>query len=583
MIPAWKRGSVFALIAASLLLLLARASAVRADGASDDLAGVWKLVVLAFGDDEYAVIRIDRDAGKDRAFVMNAQTSVLGLADNLAVESLVIEGGSMSFALRGPSGESRFQGKLADAGPAAGKIQGSFLYRNEVYPARLERAGDGRLADRRTSPLIRTLTASAQNPDPAAKIAGLRQGLRRYKGNPTNYLFYGEILATAAAAEMPAEEVGALVDEMIKEARPYGEAWVQEIRIKALKVLAMARPYADISLALAREADRSLGKDDRIEQQAAVVGMLARAAELAGKPDIAQYAAARSAKIEEQLDEEYSKTVPPFHPEPFKGRKDPKADRVVVMELFSGAQCIPCIATDVAFDALLKTYKPTEFIGLQHHLHVPGFDALTNKDTDARREYYGEEIAGTPAVFLSGHALAPGGGPMSDAEKMYKEYRSLIDPQLESAREANITLSARRAGDQVDISAEATVTPDGKDKNGEAAAPRTKLRLVLTERSVRYVGKNKLRLHHNVVRSFPGGLDGKELSAGQGRLQVKLSLAEVRSNIERYLSDLMKEHSFQAPVPPIPLEDLSVVAFVQDDATRTILHAVSVPVVESRP
>ena len=126
--------------------------------------------------------------------------------------------------------------------------------------------------------------------------------------------------------------------------------------------------------------------------------------------------------------------MPPFRPEPFRGRKDRRADGVVLMELFTGAQCMPCVSTDVAFDALLRTYKPTGFIGLQYHLHVPGFDALTNKDTEARGEYYGEEIAGTPAVALNGHFLPPGGGQMGDAEARYKELRGLIDRQLEAAR-----------------------------------------------------------------------------------------------------------------------------------------------------
>jgi hypothetical protein len=314
-----------------------------------------------------------------------------------------------------------------------------------------------------------------------------------------------------------------------------------------------------------------------------VVAMLARSASLAGKSEIARRAEARSKEIEGQLDEEYENTVPPFRPEPFKGRKDPKADGVVLMELFTGAQCMPCVSTDVAFDALLKTYKPTEFIGLQYHLHVPGFDALTNKDTEARGEYYGEEIAGTPAVSLNGHFLPPGGGQMSDAEARYKEFRDLIDRQLDAAKGASISLSASRDGDQVEISAEASLTPGPKEKDDANPKARPRLRLVLTERAVRYTGANKLRIHHHVVRDFPGGLEGKELSAGQGRLHVKLSLADLKRSIEEYLSELLKEAPIRPTIPPIALEELSVVAFVQDDATKSILHAVSVPVEKSKP
>ena len=42
------------------------------------------------------------------------------------------------------------------------------------------------------------------------------------------------------------------------------------------------------------------------------------------------------AKLESRLDEEYHKKVPPFKPAPYAGRKNPKANQVVLMELFTG-------------------------------------------------------------------------------------------------------------------------------------------------------------------------------------------------------------------------------------------------------
>ena len=55
--------------------------------------------------------------------------------------------------------------------------------------------------------------------------------------------------------------------------------------------------------------------------------------------------------------------------------------RVVVVELFTGAECPPCVSADVAFDALLETYKPNEVVLLEYHLHIPGPDPLTNADS----------------------------------------------------------------------------------------------------------------------------------------------------------------------------------------------------------
>ena len=70
------------------------------------------------------------------------------------------------------------------------------------------------------------------------------------------------------------------------------------------------------------------------------------------------------------------------------GRKDKEANQVVMMELFTGAQCPPCVAADVAFDALQKSYKPTELVLVQYHMHIPGSDPMTNPDTIARWDYY---------------------------------------------------------------------------------------------------------------------------------------------------------------------------------------------------
>ena len=120
--------------------------------------------------------------------------------------------------------------------------------------------------------------------------------------------------------------------------------------------------------------------------------------------------------------------------------------------------------------------------------------------------------------------------------------------------------------------------PDDSAKADAESKSKPRLRLVLTEEKVRYVGSNKLRYHHHVVRDFPGGIEGKDLSAGSGQLTVKLNLADLRRDIEEYLSDYTKMRPFPTALPEIALKDLSVVAFVQDDADKTILHAVSVPV-----
>jgi hypothetical protein len=253
------------------------------------------------------------------------------------------------------------------------------------------------------------------------------------------------------------------------------------------------------------------------------------------------------------------------------------------MELFTGAQCPPCVAADVAFDALLQTYKPADFIGLQYHLHIPGPDPLTGKDSLARQQYYGSEVQGTPSTFFNGRSEAGGGGGMGNSEGKYTEYRQIIDKSLETSKGAQIALSATREGDQIKIVATAEVTENAGKAKKESDKSHRMLRLALTEEAVRYVGGNKLRFHHHVVRALPGGPKGKELTGGTGKVELSFDLAQLRRDQEAYLSDFAKSAAFPNPLPEIKLEDLAVVAFVQDDGSKEILHAVSVPVKRANP
>jgi hypothetical protein len=271
-------------------------------------------------------------------------------------------------------------------------------------------------------------------------------------------------------------------------------------------------------------------------------------------------------KIEGKIDAEYLKTVPPFKPVTFAGRKDKSANQIVVMELFTGAQCPPCVAADVAFDALQKSYKPSELVLIQYHLHIPGPDPLTNTDTVARANYYGANS--TPTTLFNGKKLASGGGAMAGAEGKYKEYAGIIDPLLEKTTDVKVTGKASRTGDKINISIDVA----GADSDD------MKLRLLVVEETIKYVGGNQLRFHHQVVRAMPGGADGIAIKDKTFKHSASADLVNVRKELTAYLDDFAKERPFPKPQRPMDLKSLRVIALVQNDKTKEIVQALQLEI-----
>ena len=278
------------------------------------------------------------------------------------------------------------------------------------------------------------------------------------------------------------------------------------------------------------------------------------------------------AKLDAVLDAEYLKSVPPFKPTAYAGRKDQSANRVAVMELFTGAQCPPCVATDAAFDALMKTYKPADVVLIQYHVHIPGPDPLTIPESVARFDYYRKEfpeaVRGAPTSVFNGKPQAGGGGAMTASENKYNQYTGVIDPLLEKTTAVKVAGKATRAGDKIDIQLEVT----------EGAGDDMKLRVLVVEESVKYVGGNQMRFHHHVVRAMPGGAGGVAITDKTFKHTATTDLAEVRKELTKYLDEYGKTRPFSKPDRPMEMKELKVIALVQNDKTKEIVQAVQIEV-----
>ena len=177
------------------------------------------------------------------------------------------------------------------------------------------------------------------------------------------------------------------------------------------------------------------------------------------------------------------------------------------------------------------------------------------------RKYYGDEVGGTPSIFFNGKSAAGGGGPRPAAPTKYKEYRGVIDPVLDNDNKIALTVDAKRDNDIIAITANAA---------GYKPSDKLKLRLALVEPWVRYAGSNGLSYHAHVVRALPGGPGGIPLAKDAAKEVMKVDLAEVRQAASKHLD----EFAFLDGQRPFSYRNLMVVAFIQNDETKEVVHAV---------
>ena len=401
-----------------------------------------------------------------------------------------------------------------------------------------------------------------------------REVFTKFPDSPVVFEAGLTLLRSATANSAKPDDVKKIADAIVSTAKGHGTRWQAEMTTQIASALVGQETFAAIALEYAREAEKGLTDKTPDTEQVRVLSVLSQALRKNKKADEAAKLEVRVEKLEETADRAYKAKMPGFKGEVFAGRQG-KSERAVFMELFTGATCPPCVAADLAFDVLQSTYKPSELVLLQYHMHIPGPDPLTNADTEARWAYYRKlnpgKVNGVPSSLFNGQPKAGGGGGAANAEAKYGVYRKVIDELIEADAGAKIALSAERSGDKIDINVKVTgVNDPGSDK---------KLRILLAEETVRYLGSNKIRLHHNVVRAFPGGVKGHALTEAASKHNATVNLGDLRTQLTKYLDEFESGgRSFANPSRPMALNHLRVIAFVQDDSTGDILQAAMVEV-----
>jgi len=398
-----------------------------------------------------------------------------------------------------------------------------------------------------------------------------RETLAQVEGGPPLFEAAIQVVSKSGAKKLPADEVRAILDRVNRAAAAYGSRWEREVALRLADSLAGQEGLGDIAVAQAQRAERLLTDDDDAATRMKVLDAVAKALNRAGKAAEAKPYTAQIAKLEARDYAEYAKGLP-FKPEPFAGRKT-KSDRAVLVEVFTGAECPPCAAVDLAFDGLMKAFKPADAVLLQYHIHVPAPDPLTSPDSMKRlEEYYADQVRGAPTVFIGGKLGPSGGGPAAAAEGKYAAFRKQVEEGVEKPAGVKIGLTIGK-GEKGGLTAKAAVS------DLDAPGEKMMLRFALAEERIRFSGGNGIRYHHMVVRSMPGGAKGFALTKKSAEQSVTFDPEAVRADLAKYLDDFAKnEGPFPRPDRPLALKNLKLIAFVQNDATREVLHAVQVDV-----
>ncbi|MBK8099876.1 MAG: hypothetical protein IPK26_22470 [Planctomycetes bacterium] len=246
-----------------------------------------------------------------------------------------------------------------------------------------------------------------------------------------------------------------------------------------------------------------------------------------------------------------------------------KTGRTVLAELFTGAQCPPCVAADVAADALTGYYDRDELVLIQWHLPVPAPEPLVSPAALARAEQ--RAVRSTPTLVLGAAEPIVGGGKADAATEVFGRYRELAQAELGKAPVATVGGEATLSGDQLNVSATVAAT------TGELPVG-WRLFAVLTEDLLAYPGKNGVLFHHHVARAWLTSATGVAAQDVAGKTWTRqASLGAITAALAAQVAEYETEQPFLVrPTTPDPRR-LRIVAWVED-ASGTVLQCREVPV-----
>ncbi len=280
----------------------------------------------------------------------------------------------------------------------------------------------------------------------------------------------------------------------------------------------------------------------------------------------------------------------------------------------------------LAFGAGLDRYSRQNYILLHYHVHIPQPDPMVNPSTLERQKFYA--VRSSPSYFIDGESDG-GGGSADAARSLYeRKVEPVVEKHLAVPPEAALKLRAEQSGNKVSVRASVSGVKSKSDQ--------LRLQIALVEDEVHYSGENGHRFHEMVVRSLANGppppaaptaaaakpavpaaasapaaatpvggekpaaaaapAEGEKpaappaiptgfaLKPGQsGTFEWTFDLVQAASDARAHLEDFETNtrkgaYQFRQKKHEINAANLSVVAFVQDEATKKVLQAIYVKI-----
>jgi tetratricopeptide (TPR) repeat protein len=255
-----------------------------------------------------------------------------------------------------------------------------------------------------------------------------------------------------------------------------------------------------------------------------------------------------------------------------KGKYTSKSKgKILLAELFTGAECGPCQGADVAFDELSEYFPRNSLAILEYHINIPGPDPMTNPDTYSRYLYYGGNF-GTPTAILEGKEMITGGGPRYLAANRYNLYKYALSKYENQKPEVIISGKAVKKGNNINVNL---------NLKGNTNDLKSVLHIALIEKSLNYTGSNNIDKHRFVVRNLSDKETLTPLTTD--KVSKSFDLNKIEEGLKNYLDNPTKHPSWrQAFGPPmwkartdkLNRDNLAVVAWIQNPETREIINSV---------